>query len=356
MALSDSSEYVGWRLIVFVSVFTPLQIALVALRFYARSLTKARYDIGDILVVIALLAGLVQTGISIGAEIQAGVGVHLLYLEETDPEKITLFFKYLVAISVWYFATITITKLAICRLYRTLFPQKTVFYILIVTATILVLTPIATTITLLAACQPFSANWGSAEVQATHCINKEAVFVWGTIPNIITDIVLLVIPLPIVWKLHTTTKLKIALSITFIIGSVGLLASILRFISFYNTNSFSDATFNADELIIWTIAEPGIYLISACLLVLRPLLEKFKTGISTKLGTYAGTTAKSRATSDSHDLDTFEGNNRMNIALVSTGGHGGFIQLSDTEDDTKTRSSEQHIKVTTDIEQNYYAK
>jgi hypothetical protein len=60
------SEYVGWRLIVFVSVFTPLQISVVALRFYARSLTKFHYDIGDILVVVALVSGLVQTAFGIG--------------------------------------------------------------------------------------------------------------------------------------------------------------------------------------------------------------------------------------------------------------------------------------------------
>lgn len=55
----------------------------------------------------------------------------------------------------------------------------------------------------------------------------------------------------------------------------GLIASILRFVAFSNTNSFIDATFNAVELIIWTVAEPGIYLIAACLMTYRPLLEKF---------------------------------------------------------------------------------
>jgi hypothetical protein len=140
-----------------------------------------------------------------------------------------VFFKYLVAISVWYFATITITKLAVCKLYRTLFPQRTVLVILSITAFILIAAPIVTSIVLLAACRPFSANWGSAEVQSTHCLNKEAVFVWGGIPSIVTDVVLLTLPLPIIWRLHTTQKLKIALSITFIIGSMYVRPSLFLF-------------------------------------------------------------------------------------------------------------------------------
>lgn len=59
----------------------------------------------------------------------------------------------------------------------------------------------------------------------------------------------------------------------------GIITSILRFIAFYNKSSFSDPTYNGVELIIWTVCEPGVYLIAACLLVYRPLLDKL--GIST---------------------------------------------------------------------------
>lgn len=54
----------------------------------------------------------------------------------------------------------------------------------------------------------------------------------------------------------------------------GLVFSIFRFVSFNKTNSFVDPTYNAVELLIWTLAEPGIYLLSACLVTYRPLLEK----------------------------------------------------------------------------------
>ncbi|TRX88382.1 hypothetical protein FHL15_010695 [Xylaria flabelliformis] len=279
-AIHASADYVGWRVEVFIGVFTPLTVLLVALRFYARSLTASRYGFEDWLVLFALLAQLLQTGVIIGSIKQGGVGLHIDYLEETQPEKITIFLKYLVAESIWYLATIWIAKLSICILYRRLFPGRWVYVVLCIVVFIMIGTSIATVITLFVACRPFSANWGPPEVQQTHCIDKEPLFVWGTLPNVITDAILLIIPLPIVWKLHMATNLKMALTVTFLIGGIGLVASILRLASFHNTHSFTDPAYNGAELQIWTLAEGGIYIISASLLVCRPLLEKIRGGAS----------------------------------------------------------------------------
>ncbi|KAI0141221.1 hypothetical protein GGR57DRAFT_487590 [Xylariaceae sp. FL1272] len=277
MDQSYSDAYIGWQLITFIAVFTPVQLIITALRFYVRRSRSAGYDIGDYLVFVALLCQITASGIDLGATIQAGAGYHLHYLERTHPEKITLFFKYLVAVSFWHFGTMTIAKLAICKLYLDLFPQRIIRAAVWITIVVLILTPLVCVIVLFAACKPFSANWAPLEIQNTHCLNKEAIFVWGTLPNIVTDVVLLAIPLPVIWTLQMTTKIKIGFSITFAIGSLGLITSILRFIAFNNTNSFVDATWSAVELIIYTRVEPGIYLISACLITLRPLLDKVNT-------------------------------------------------------------------------------
>lgn len=151
---------------------------------------------------------------------QGGIGYHVDYLAKTNPETITIFFQYLVFYSAWYFVTMTLPKLAICVLYRRLFPQRPVFIILCVTAAILIGTATGALIADLAACRPFEANWAPAEVQATHCLDKEPLFVWSNFPNIVTDAVMLILPLPIVWRLHTSFQLKIALTITFVIGSM----------------------------------------------------------------------------------------------------------------------------------------
>lgn len=58
----------------------------------------------------------------------------------------------------------------------------------------------------------------------------------------------------------------------------GLVTSIVRFTTFFRKNSFVDGTWSAVDLIIWTQVETGVYLISACLMTYRPLLERVGRG------------------------------------------------------------------------------
>lgn len=134
----------------------------------------------------------------------------------------TTLYKFQLVISTWYFATIGLSKLAVCVLYRKLFPQKSVLIILWVTAGIIIGNSVGSVVASLAACRPFEANWASAEVQADPnvCIVKSSLYIWSSIPNIITDFILLVLPLPIVWNLHASPRLKIGLSVTFLCGSM----------------------------------------------------------------------------------------------------------------------------------------
>ena len=52
--------------------------------------------------------------------------------------------------------------------------------------------------------------------------------------SIITDITILILPLPLIWKLHTNKAQKISLSIIFLLGSFVVFTSIYRFKIFLN--------------------------------------------------------------------------------------------------------------------------
>ncbi|OTA54618.1 hypothetical protein K449DRAFT_389073 [Hypoxylon sp. EC38] len=327
-------DYIGYRLEIFVGVFTAFEIAAVALRFYSRTLTVRSFGADDWLVAASLLGQIVAGGVAIAAVEQGALGYHIGYLTETNPVAITLLYKYLFAISMWYCATISLSKLAICIMYRRLFPQHSVSIVLCITAGVLICAPIATLITGFAACKPFSANWAPPEVQASKCINKEALFAWGTFPHIVTDVILLILPLPIIWRLRIKTKFKAALTVTFLIGSMGLGTSILRFLTYNNTDAFMDTSYNAVELVTWTIAEPGVYLISACVMMYRPLLGKFNVGL---LSSYIGESGPGALYSRSTPVD-FKSEETSNvggrtIALQSRNRGGGFTQLVDESND-----------------------
>lgn len=234
-----SAEYTGAKLTVFTAIFVPIQIFCVALRYLARYLVKGPWGLDDIVVLTSLVLQLAMAGLAIGKHWpslslvyylnkvlnytgsvkNAGVGYHMTYLIRTDPMKATIWGKYLVAISTLYFGSVNIPKLAILALYRRLFPKKNIRIVIHVLMGVLFALTVSTIVTVSVACRPYAANWHSA-MPGDVCINREAFFIWGSIPNIVTDIVMLIVPIPVVWNLHTTTRLKIGLTATFAIGSL----------------------------------------------------------------------------------------------------------------------------------------
>ena len=59
-------------------------------------------------------------------------------------------------------------------------------------------------------------------------------------------------------------------------GNSGLVTAIIRFIAFCNfgwNNGFSDPTWVSSAILSWTVVEPGVYHLTACLITFRPLFR-----------------------------------------------------------------------------------
>ena len=56
------------------------------------------------------------------------------------------------------------------------------------------------------------------------------------------------------------------------VGHRGIIPATVRIIMFFRINLFDDITYNAVPLMSWTIIEPSMYLIAACIPSLRPLV------------------------------------------------------------------------------------
>ncbi|KAL9591226.1 MAG: hypothetical protein Q9179_007936 [Wetmoreana sp. 5 TL-2023] len=283
-------EYSGTKLLRFTAFYVPAQVICVMLRFLARYLVKGAWGLDDIMVATSLVTQMIMAIISVESVYHGGVGYHVRYLEMTRPNALIVWGKYLVAISVLYFATVNIPKIAILALYRRLFSRKDIQRVIYVLAGVLIVLSLSTTIAVLSACQPFDANW-DPKLPGASCLDKEGLFRWGSLPNILTDIIMLVLPMRTVWQLQLSMRYKIGLIVTFAVGSLyvcchfwpfslteslysGLVGSIIRFATFFKSNSFVDGTWSAVELITWTQLETGTYLISACSMTYRPLLER----------------------------------------------------------------------------------
>ncbi|KAL8934791.1 MAG: hypothetical protein Q9216_005732 [Gyalolechia sp. 2 TL-2023] len=65
-------------------------------------------------------------------------------------------------------------------------------------------------------CTPIAHNW---DMKMTgKCINKLDFARYTAIPNVLTGLAMLVLPLPMVWRLNVTIQQKVALTATFLHG------------------------------------------------------------------------------------------------------------------------------------------
>lgn len=70
----------------------------------------------------------------------------------------------------------------------------------------------------IAVCHPISAYW--SPVGPRKCINYNVFGTWISLPNIISDLVIFILPLPLLWNMQLKRAKKIGLTATFLAGTM----------------------------------------------------------------------------------------------------------------------------------------
>ena len=69
-------------------------------------------------------------------------------------------------------------------------------------------------------CVPVNAFWEKSLYPSSRCINIPGYYLGVAVPNIATDVVLLIFPLPLIWGLHLAKSQKIAVTGIFVIAGL----------------------------------------------------------------------------------------------------------------------------------------
>lgn len=118
-----------------------------------------------------------------------------------------------------YAIAVTFPKLSILAMYLRIFTVPFyrmityfVIYILVISSTILFMM-------MLFQCTPVDYFWDKTIVGGKCHFDIEKLFLYASLPNIITDVVMLLLPLPFIFRLNMTRKVKIGLGVTLLTGS-----------------------------------------------------------------------------------------------------------------------------------------
>ncbi len=148
-----------------------------------------------------------------------GVGHHATYILATNPATYISWAKSAVAVEVIYCTSVVFPKLSILAMYLRLFVVKRVYrYIIFTLMFIVAANGVAGDFTSLLSCRPLATRWNPA--LGGDCINVTNYWRFISLANIISDIAMLVFPLPFIWKLHVSPPQKVGLTILFLTGSL----------------------------------------------------------------------------------------------------------------------------------------
>jgi hypothetical protein len=146
-----------------------------------------------------------------------GVGRHLQYVPK--PERIQWLKSSYVAAPAVYIVSASLPKLAVICIYLQIFVDRASRICCWTIVSVLVLGPVITVPIVGLQCRPVAFLWNKT-IPGGHCFNQAYMFRYGSVPNIITDVAMLVLPMPLIWNLHTSLKVKVGLLITFLLGSM----------------------------------------------------------------------------------------------------------------------------------------
>ncbi|KAI0417809.1 hypothetical protein F5X98DRAFT_133902 [Xylaria grammica] len=124
----------------------------------------------------------------------------------------------------------------------------------------------------------FSALWGSTLEIVRNCEDIMHLALAICITGFILDFIIIGIPIPLVWRLNISRTKKVAAAAVFLLGSVSIVASLLRLINLAPivSNGFQP---HVDQLLVvtqyfyWGVVESGVGIIAVCLPTLQFLIR-----------------------------------------------------------------------------------
>ncbi|KAI8950443.1 hypothetical protein F4801DRAFT_590393 [Xylaria longipes] len=333
----------GRRVFIINVLFTTLDIAFLAMRFWSARIARRKLFLDDYAVVLAfvfmsVLAGSAYWGIF------NGLGKHITSL---NPDQLTVQVKLLLICEFTYLLSVTMIKLSMLFLYHRIYTTPTFrrwCYFVIALGFIYIseyglrrqlLTPndaVGFIPVFLTNCIPLSQYWDPKPTGwCRNTVISDSATVAG---NLLLDILVLALPMPVLWRLQMSVRDKITVTAMFSIGLVTVGLVLWRLGVTTETRSSADWTETLCQVGLIAALEIHLGILAVCIPTYGPLFNAYvkpllrKAGLATSAST-AGTGGKRSY------LNTFgsSGQNKRSRGYTSR----GYTEFTDSVDQIVSR-------------------
>ncbi|KAL7894809.1 hypothetical protein HDV63DRAFT_138897 [Trichoderma sp. SZMC 28014] len=261
-------------------VFVFIALIVVGLRLFARFLSGAKLWWDDYLIFFSVPQGIGMLVIQ-GLYAPMGVGRPIT---ETLP-NIVVILQLTLSYALIYNLCITTVKLSVLFFYLRIFPNKDMRMASKIVIALISVWSLANILMFLLLCHPFAAIYNPA-LPGGKCGNQIGAFIAVGVYNIISDFVVLTLPLRTIWTLNTKNQMKLSLSGIFLIGLLVSAVAVARIVTLTHL-SLANLTGTMVWVDFLSTLEVNLGIICVSLPMLRPLVARWnKTRGASKLDNY----------------------------------------------------------------------
>ncbi|OTB14125.1 hypothetical protein K445DRAFT_23906 [Daldinia sp. EC12] len=274
-------------LIFMTSFFCCVVIATVFLRFHAKRLARVGIGIDDWLALAALILVLALNGVFIGGAVEGAIGGHSI-LNGTLPVPSDLentAQKYKYVFQVIEKPAFGLIKLSLIFFWKRLFrPAKyfsTVCWVMIGITSGWALSFFFAT--LFQCGTKWKFNVADVKTFRDECNSSPNMIAAFTGLDLLTDVIIMFMPVPLIWGLRMPTRKKASVTGIFILGlftiSTGATRMYFYIMSTYNRAENPDFIANFTLFILWSVIEVNVAIIVCCIPTLTPVLEGYYSSL-----------------------------------------------------------------------------
>ncbi|QSZ31175.1 hypothetical protein DSL72_000738 [Monilinia vaccinii-corymbosi] len=184
--------------------------------------------------------------------IHFGVGQHVATVMSNDPSDVYGLLKAITPGEISYALSLLFSKYSILSFYWRVFGISSMRTIILVMAAVVTLWAVSATIASFLACIPLEALW-NPNIPGK-CMPLANFYLGVSFPNVMTDWILLFIPIKYIWSLQMPKSQKLVVSGMFAVGSFVCIVSLIRLIIIYHLD-LTDITWGLVDLVVWTGVE-----------------------------------------------------------------------------------------------------
>ncbi|KAK5174363.1 uncharacterized protein LTR77_001443 [Saxophila tyrrhenica] len=196
-----------------------------------------------------------------------------------SPQSINDVLKYFWIGEMIYIFCVTSTRQSILLFYLRIFPSSvssSFRRICLVTMGVFIVSPIVFLFTIIFQCNPVSYTWTRWDgVTEGHCINVLAQIIAGSTLNTFYDLVVFILPIPRLLKVQISTRKKVGLIMTFLVGLFVTLCSVIRLSLIIRWQATTNPTWTYNPIALWSSIECNVGIICACIPALAGPLRRF---------------------------------------------------------------------------------